>query len=145
MADFELDDNLDRIDFERVHEWLSSAYWSPGVPRERIEKAAHNSALVVGAYSDGRQVGYLRVVSDRTTFAWICDVIVDEEFRGNGVGRELVRFALGHPDFQGLRRWTLATRDAHGVYSECGFEPLQEPEKWMTYRPNPVAGADDCR
>ena len=144
-GEFELDDSLARIDFERVHGWLASSYWSPGVERAKVEKAARNSALVVGAYADGRQVGYMRVVSDRTTFAWVCDVIVDETFRGRGVGRAMVKFAQEHPDLQGLRRWVLATRDAHGVYAERGFEPIVEHERWMIYRPCPVPGVDDCR
>jgi GNAT superfamily N-acetyltransferase len=143
--DFELDDSLNRIDFERVHLWLASSYWSPDIDRCRVERAAANSAMVVGSYADGVQVGYLRVVSDKTTFAWICDVIVDEAFRGRGIGRALVRFALDHPDYQTLRRWVLATRDAQGVYAECGFQPIDIPERWMMYRPNPVPGVDDCR
>jgi GNAT superfamily N-acetyltransferase len=87
----------------------------------------------------------LRVVSDNTTFAWVCDVIVDDAYRGRGVGRAMVRFAQQHPDLQGLRRWILATRDAHGVYADCGFEPIINPERWMIYIPNPVPGVDDCR
>lgn len=130
---------MERIDFERVHGWLSETYWSPGVSRERVERAARNSAMVVGAYRAGEQVGYLRIVSDRTTFAWICDVFVDESARGRGLARAMVQFALGHPDYQGLRRWVLATRDAHGVYAEIGFEPLPNPEKWMIHVPNPWA------
>lgn len=145
MADFELDDSLERIDFERVHSWLKDTYWSRGVARERVEKAARGSALVVGAYAGGDQVGYLRVVSDKTTFAWVCDVIVDDEHRGKGIGRAMVRYALTHPDMQGLRRWVLATRDAHGVYADCGFQVLGNPERWMIYLANPVVGVDECR
>src|SRR5690242_15507402 len=102
---FEVDDDRDRIDFDRVHAWLSSTYWSPGVPRERVEKAAAGSAMVVGAYAPEGQVGYMRVVSDKTTFAWVCDVFVDEGFRGKGVARAMVRFAQEHPEFTSLRRW----------------------------------------
>ncbi len=130
-----LDDELARIDFARVHAWLASAYWSPGISREKVERAAQNSSLVVGAYRDSLQVGYLRVVSDKTSFAWICDVYVDEAHRGLGIARAMVRFALAHPDHQGLRRWLLATRDAHGVYGSAGFEPLPEPQRWMIYSP----------
>jgi GNAT superfamily N-acetyltransferase len=139
---FELDDSLDRIDFTRVHCWLSSSYWSPGIPRERVEQAARNSSLVVGAYRDGAQAGYLRIVSDKTTFAWVCDVWVDEAVRGLGIGRAMVRFAQKHPDHQGMRRWILATRDAQGVYREAGFEPIPAPDKWMIYIPNPAAQAN---
>lgn len=142
---FELDDNRERIDFEQVHKWLSSSYWSPGVARERVERAAAGSALVVGAYSPDGQIGYLRVVSDKTTFAWLADVFVDESFRGRGVASAMTRFAQQHPDFPGLRRWVLATRDAHKVYAGCGFVPLNNPERWMIYLPNPVRGVDECR
>ena len=132
-----LDDSLARIDFERVHGWLASSYWSPGVTRERVERAANNSSLVIGAYRGETQIGYLRVVSDKTTFAWICDVWVAEEARGLGIGRSMVRFAQQHPDHQALRRWILATKDAHDVYKEAGFEPLPAPDKWMIHIPNP--------
>jgi GNAT superfamily N-acetyltransferase len=128
---YEIDDDRARLDFERVHGWLTTAYWSPGVSRERVEKAAQESSLVVGAYRDGVQVGYLRVVSDRTTFAWVCDVFVDEAHRGRGLARAMLRFALEHPEYQDLKRWLLATADAHGVYQAEGFEPLPVPERWM--------------
>jgi GNAT superfamily N-acetyltransferase len=132
---YELDDSRERLQFDRIHAWLASAYWSPGIARERVEKAARGSSLVVGAYRDGQQVGYLRLVSDQTTFAWVCDVFVDESHRGRGIATAMVRFAQAHPDHQGLRRWLLATRDAHAVYRCAGFEPLPSPERWMLYLP----------
>ncbi len=135
-AEYELDDSLQRIDFERVCGWLATTYWWQDFPWERIEKAAHGSALVVGAYRDNVQAGYLRVVSDQATFAWVCDVFVEEAHRGQGLAKAMVRFALEHPDYQGLRRWVLATRDAHGVYAEVGFMPLPSPERWMIYLPS---------
>ena len=136
---FEIDDDLSRVDFERVQVWLSSSYWSPGVSRDRVEKAARNSSLVVGAYAEGVQCGYLRIVSDKTTFAWVCDVWVDEAYRGQGVARAMVRFAHQHPEHQGLRRWILATKDAHGVYAGVGFQLVPNPERWMIYFPDPAA------
>ncbi|HZT44296.1 MAG TPA: GNAT family N-acetyltransferase [Chthonomonadaceae bacterium] len=133
---YEIDDTRERIDFVRVHAWLTTAYWSEGVSRERVEKAARGSSLLVGVYDEeGDQVGYLRVVSDQTTFAWVCDVFVDEQHRGWGIARAMVRFALEHPDYQGLRRWILATRDAHPIYASCGFAPLPNPDKWMILQP----------
>lgn len=139
---YTIDDDPARIDFARVHAWLASTYWSQGVARETVERAARYSALVIGVYaapSSGsaraEQVGYLRVVSDRTTFAWVCDVFVDDAHRGAGLARAMVRFALAHPDFQGLRRWLLATADAHGVYKAIGFEPLTNPDRWLSYLP----------
>lgn len=132
---YEIDDSLERVDFARVHGWLTATYWSPGIAREKVERAARGSSLVVGVYKEGAQVGYLRVVSDKATFAWVCDVFVDEAHRGQGVARAMVRFALDHPEHQGLRRWLLATQDAHGVYQGVGFGPLPMPERYLTLRP----------
>ena len=133
---YEIAEGLERVDFARVHGWLATAYWSPGVSRERVERAAHHSSLVVGAYAPGGdQVGYLRVVSDLTTFAWICDVFVAEAHRGRGVASAMVRFALTHPEHRGLRRWLLATADAHALYAAAGFRPLPAPERWMLLAP----------
>lgn len=134
-GDVEIDDSLLRIDLQLVRTWLADSYWSPGISQQVVDRAARNSAMVIGAYLAGRQVGFTRVVSDKTTFAYLCDVIVDSDHRGNGIGRAMVRFALDHPDFQVLRKWILATRDAHGVYQSVGFEPLDHPERWMIHRP----------
>ena len=135
---YEIDDAPERLDFARVHGWLTTSYWSPGISREKVERAARGSSLLVGAYKDDIQVGYLRVVSDKASFAWVCDVFVDDAHRKQGLAKAMVRFALAHPEHQGLRRWLLATRDAHGVYREVGFEPLVEPDRWMFYLPDKV-------
>ena len=127
----EIDESLERVDFETVHSWLTGSYWSPGISQEKVERAARGSSLVVATYDGDDIVGYLRVVSDRTTFAWVADVFVDENYRGRGIAKGMVKFALDHPDFQNLRRWILATRDAHEVYAACGFHPLPEPGRWM--------------
>ena len=119
------------MDFPRVHGWLTTTYWSPGIALEKVEQAAGHSALVIGAFEDGVQVGYARVVSDQTTFAWVCDVYVDEAFRGRGIARAMVAFAMADENLQGLRRWVLATADAHGVYAALGFQPIPNPERWM--------------
>ena len=135
---FVLSDDVDRIDFEIVHSWLASTYWSPGISRERVERAAKHSTLLVGVYEEDRQVGYLRVVSDTTRFAYICDVFVDESARKRGIAKAMVRYALSHPDHDAVDRWILATRDAHDVYRECGFGPLPIPENWLvkgTFQP----------
>lgn len=125
----------EHTDFDTVHPWLASTYWSPGVSRERVEKAARHSALVVNGFIGGLQVGYCRIVSDFTTFAWVCDVYVDESARGQGIARQLVGYAMAHPDLQGLRRWLLATKDAHGVYEGLGFSVVANPERWMAHYP----------
>ncbi len=135
--DYEIDEARERLDFTQIHAWLRETYWSPGIERERVERAAQFSSLVVGAYhaATGIQAGYLRVISDRTTFGYFCDVYVDAAHRGQGLARAMARFALTHPEHQNLRRWLLVTRDAQGVYAGVGFAPLPLPERWMAHVP----------
>ena len=135
----ELSDDPARIDFGRVHGWLAGSYWSPGIARALVERAARNSHPL-GAYRDGEQVGYARAITDRATFAWIADVWVDEGVRGQGLGRRMVRWFLDHPDYAGLRRVALTTLDAHGVYAPLGFHPPLRPQNWME-RLDPAAAA----
>ena len=132
-------EGMEAMDFSAVREWLAKSYWTQGIAREVIERASQNSALVIGAFAgDGSQAGFMRVVSDKTRFAYLCDVIVDEAWRGRGVARAMVRHALDHPELATVRTWTLATRDAHGVYEPLGFLPMSEPESrpqtWMVLR-----------
>ncbi len=129
--DWEIISGLSRVNWPRVHGWLSSSYWSPGISLERVKQGAANSALVLGAYAGAEQIGFLRVVSDKTRFAYICDVWVDQNHRGKGIARAMVHFALHHPDFATVN-WVLATVDAHGVYAKLGFTPLSNPERWMS-------------
>jgi GNAT superfamily N-acetyltransferase len=135
IGNYEIDDSFDRIDFATVHRWLRDTYWSPGIPRDLVERAARHSSLVVGVYQGLEQVAYCRVISDRATFGWLADVYVDAAHRGRGLAKEMVKFALAHPDHQGFRRWLLATRDAQPVYAEVGFGPLDKPESMMIHRP----------
>lgn len=123
-----------RMDWSRVHKWLSSSYWCLGITKDQVERAARHSALVVGAYLGEEQVGYLRVISDKTRFAYLCDVWVDETHRRQGLARAMVRYALEHPDFS-TAVWMLATADAHGVYAPLGFSPLKEPQRYMRFNP----------
>ena len=102
---------------------------------EVVKKAAENSSLLVGAYVDAEQVGYLRVISDKATFGWIADVWVDEAVRGRGIAKAMVQAALVDPEHLGFRRWVLATRNAHPIYAACGFIPLDTPERWMVHYP----------
>lgn len=127
------------VDFERVHAWLASSYWSPGIDRERVERGALNSALVLSAFDAcGSQVGFLRVVSDKTRFAYICDVWIDEAHRGRGLARRMVQHALDHSGFTTVTSWTLGTKDAQGVYAALGFKDIREPDAypntWMIRR-----------
>jgi len=134
--DYEISDDRDRIDFERVHGWLTTTYWSPGVERWKVEQSAEHSSLVVGAYAGDGQAGFMRVISDRTTFGYLADVFVDDAHRRRGLAAAMVRFALDHPDHQGFRHWLLLTADAQPVYRQCGFDTYIYPERVMTYRPD---------
>lgn len=129
---FEVSDDPARLDLDAVWAYLTRSYWSPGVPREVVEAAAAGS-LAVGLYApEGPQIGYARVVSDRATFAYVCDVYVLDAHQGRGLGRWLMECLLAHPELQGLRRWLLTTQDAHTFYEGLGFERCPFPERFMT-------------
>ncbi|WP_200302842.1 GNAT family N-acetyltransferase [Streptomyces adelaidensis] len=130
---YEISADFERVDVGRVHHWLSTdAYWAIGRPREKQESAMRGS-LNFGVYEvgSGEQVAYARVVTDRATFAWLCDVYVDPAARGKGLGTALVAGVREHLRPYGLRRILLATHDAHGVYAKLGFAPLAKPDTWM--------------
>lgn len=130
MIDAVLSDDRARLDVARVHGWLASSYWSPGIAREVVERAIAGSHCL-GAYRGGEQIGFARMITDHATFAWLADVWVDEAVRGQGLGRAMVAWFLEHPDFAGLRRIALVTRDAHGVYEALGFHPLIRADRYM--------------
>lgn len=121
-------------DLNILHVLLRETYWSPGIPRETVERACANSLCAIARDEAGVLVGFARVVTDRASFAWLCDVIVAPDRRGKGLGRRLVGALQGHDELQGLRRWLLGTRDAHGVYSALGFQPIAAPERLMEIR-----------
>ncbi|MGW1559022.1 GNAT family N-acetyltransferase [Streptomyces sp. NPDC002144] len=130
---YEISTDPDRLDADRVHRWLSTdAYWAKGRPREKHDQAVASS-LNFGVYDlvSGDQVAYARVVTDRATFAWLCDVYVDRSVRGKDIGTAMVGAVRDHLLPFGLRRILLATADAHGVYAKLGFEPLARPGIWM--------------
>ncbi len=123
--------DFSRFDLARVHHHLAhQAYWSPGIPFEVVARAFQNS-LAFGLYQGKEQVGWARVITDRATFAYLADVYVLEAHRGAGLGQWLMEVILSHPELQGLRRWMLATRDAHALYARYGFRPLAAPERFM--------------
>lgn len=138
-----IEKSIEVVDFRLVTSWLAQSYWSPGILQDRVERAARNSSLVLSAWVGDQMVGYARVVSDQTTFAWLADVWVDEGHRGLGIARLIVGTALADPDHQGLRRWVLATKDAHGVYEKVGFRPLPNPERWMVFMPGSIVAEYD--
>jgi GNAT superfamily N-acetyltransferase len=128
--DYEIDDDPARLDLDVVHGFLTRSYWAEGVPRGVVERSVANS-LNLGLYHGGSQVGFTRAVTDRATFAWVCDVFVLPGHQGRGLGHWMIETLQAHPDLAGLRRFMLATADAHRVYADCGFTPLADPRRWM--------------
>src|SRR5829696_2389787 len=121
---YEISTDPARVDLAAVHSFLTTdAYWSAGIPLDVLRRAIEGS-IAFGLYLRSEQVGFTRVVSDRATFAWICDVYVLDEHRGKDLGKWLMECVMGYPHLQGLRRWMLATRDAHGLYRQYGFTDL---------------------
>jgi GNAT superfamily N-acetyltransferase len=118
------------LDLKAVHDFLSTSYWAAGVP-ESVVRRSIESSLCFGVYRGEKQVGFARVVTDHATFAYLADVFVLEEHRGRGIGKWLVEVVLSHPDLRGLRRWMLATRDAHELYRRYGFAELGRPGIFM--------------
>jgi len=119
-----------RLDVDAIADMLTRAYWAKGRTRDMIARYIQHS-LTFGVYDGERQIGLARVVSDYTTFAWLCDVFIHEDYRGQGLSKWLMETINTHPDLQGLRRWMLATRDAHGLYEQFGWTLLDHPERWM--------------
>ena len=128
--DYEITTDPSRFDIKAIHAFLKESYWSPGIAFEVVERAIKNS-LCFSILQEGRQVGFARVISDFTTFGYLADVYVLETHRGQGLSKWLMQTILTHPDLQGLRRFMLATRDAHGLYHQFGFQALEDPSKIM--------------
>ena len=131
LAEYEISTDPHRLNVEVIHTFLAEdSYWSPGIPRSIVERAIENS-LCFGVYDGDDQIGFARVVSDFATFAYLADVFILEQYRERGLGKELMASVMAHPDLQGLRRWSLATRDAHGLYTQFGFTALENPSRMM--------------
>jgi len=134
--EFLLSTDRERLDLDVVHGFLAACYWAKGIPREIVARSTQNS-LCFGIYRQGPQVGFARVVSDFATYAYIGDVFVLESYRGQGLGKWMMEAIMRHPLLQGLRRWSLVTRDAHSLYRSLGFTPLKKPENYMElHNPN---------
>lgn len=127
---YSITNDVEAMDIDAVHAFLSRSYWAPRVPREVVERSLRG-ALCFGLLKGGAQVGLARVITDRATFAYLSDVYVLEQHRGQGLARWLVQVILAHPELQGLRRFMLATKDAHGLYEKLGFGPLSQPEMFL--------------
>lgn len=120
-----------RFDVDLIHTFLRSSYWAANMPRDVLERAIRH-ALCFGVFAGQRQVAFARVITDYATFAYLSDLFVVPEHRGLSVSKLLMRSILDHPELQGLRRFLLATKDAHGLYAQFGFKPLANPDDFMT-------------
>lgn len=130
-GNLEISTDKQRLDVDAIHAFLrDETYWAQNRTLEQTQTAIENS-LCFGAYIDGGLAGFGRVVSDFATFAYVGDVFVLPEFRGRGLSKRLMQAMVDHPQLQGLRRWLLATRDAHGLYEQYEFASLRHPERWM--------------
>jgi GNAT superfamily N-acetyltransferase len=139
--EYEVVAGRERLDVDAVHRFLSTeAYWSPGVAREVVERSIESS-VCFGVYRGHEQVGFARVVTDRATFAWIADVYIEPAHRGRGLSKRLIAAMLADPELQGMRRWMLATADAHGLYRRFGFEPLRSVGRFMAVEGEAAARA----
>ncbi|MDO9489567.1 MAG: GNAT family N-acetyltransferase [Sphingomonadaceae bacterium] len=128
-AGYRLSDDKAELQIAVIHGFLAEdAYWSPGIPRPVVERAIANSRCVAVYSPEGAQVAFARLVTDSATFAYLCDVFVLPAARGLGLSKAMVGFLMAHPELQNLRRWMLATRDAHRLYSQFGFDPIGEEQ-----------------
>jgi len=133
---YEISTDPSRLQLDAIHAYLTRSYWSPGIPKDVVARAIANS-LCFGIYQDDVQVGFARVVTDKASFAYLADVYVLEEHRRQGLSKRLVEMIQAHPDLQGMRRFLLATRDAHGLYAQFGFNPVARPQSLMEMRTQP--------
>jgi GNAT superfamily N-acetyltransferase len=130
-GEFVISTDRTRLDLDAIHGFLTNCYWAKGIPREVVARSVERS-LCFGVYDgSGAQVGFARVISDFATIAYVGDVFVLDTHRGRGLGKWLMESITHHPALQDLRRWILTTRDAHGLYAQVGFTPVQSPERFM--------------
>lgn len=128
---FVFSDDPNKIDPIRIHHYLSTqSYWAQGIPFETVKRSIDNS-LCFGIYKEEKQIGFARWITDKATFGYLADVYIEEPFRGMGLSKKLMSLMLFHADLQGLRRYMLATQDAHGLYAQFGFKPLEHPDRLM--------------
>ena len=130
FGEFVVTTDLGSLDEELIHRVLSQSYWAKGIPRAVVTRSIRSS-LCFAVLKGHEQVGFARVITDYATYAYLADVFILEEYRGRGLGKFLMQCIIQHPELQGLRRWTLATRDAHDLYAQFGFKPLANPDRFM--------------
>ncbi len=129
-GEYSISTDKERLDFAVIHGYLTMSYWAAGVPMEVVKRSIEHS-LAFGVFKEEQQVGFARIITDYATFAYLGDVFILEPFRGRGLSKWLMEVIVGHPDLQGLRRWMLLTRDAHGLYRQVGFTEPSHPERYM--------------
>ena len=132
--EYTISTDKNKIDIDYVHGFLTNSYWSPGISMEKVKRGI-DGALCFGIYYKEQQIGFARMITDQASFAYLCDVFIDEKLRGKGLGKWLIESILAHPGLQDLRRIILATRDAHKLYEQLGFTPFPNPERYMVYNP----------
>ena len=137
MRGYRISTDKKYLDIEVIYGFILKSYWASGIPRQTLERAISNS-FCFGVYdSHGSQIGFARLITDKATFAYLADVFIVESHRGKGLSKWLVESIVSHPELQGLRRMVLATRDAHGLYAQYGFQPIENPEMFMQiWNPN---------
>ncbi|WP_025562767.1 GNAT family N-acetyltransferase [Psychromonas sp. SP041] len=137
VSGYSISSNPKKMDLSVIHGYLSNSYWAKGIPWDVMEKAVKNSLFFGVFTSTGEQVAFVRMITDYATFAYLADVFVLEKHRGKGISKWLVKTIIEYPDLQGLRRMLLATSDAHGLYQQFGFTPLNSPDLFMElHQPN---------
>jgi GNAT superfamily N-acetyltransferase len=127
---YNISTDKNKMDVDFIHAFLTCSYWAESISKEIISKSIEGS-LCFGVFSDERQIGFARMITDGATVAYLADVFIDEAHRGKGLSKWLMEVILSHPDLQGLRRIMLGTKDAHGLYAQFGFTPLTDPERLM--------------
>jgi N-acetylglutamate synthase-like GNAT family acetyltransferase len=143
--DYLISTDKSKIDVKAVYDFLSQSYWAEGIPMEVVERSIEHS-LNFGMYYQRKLIGFARVISDFATFAYLADVFILPEERCKGLSKWLMQVIVEHPQLQGLRRFTLATRDAHGLYTQFGFTLFDKPERWMQkHDPNVYKKAQETR
>jgi GNAT superfamily N-acetyltransferase len=143
-GEYTISTDPDRLHLDVVHGFLTQSYWAEGISREVVQRSIAYS-LPFGLYKGARQVGFARIITDRATFAYLADVFVLDDLRGQGLGKWLIETIGAHPDLQGLRRWVLFTRDAHGLYRQFGFDTPPSPASLMVKQPPDASKQDPAR
>ena len=133
QGEYLISTDVSRLDLSVVHNFLATSYWAEGIPMEVVKRSIEHS-LAFGLYQGDQQIGFARVITDYATFAYLADVFVLEAHRGKGLGKWMIEVIVKHPELQGLRKWVLATRNAHGLYQKFGFAALKRPENLMEIR-----------